>query len=98
MTVVASYAALLDGGCQSLILQDPPDSQDRESDPDGRGEAIEVLNCLKKTDIWQLPALLHPAKVYMVGSPSETFGWSENILNSVTEESTFHVIQSISDF
>jgi dienelactone hydrolase len=98
MTVVASYAAFLDEGCKYLLLQDLPDTQNRGSEPDGRGEAVEILNCLKKTDIWQLPALLYPTHIYTVGSPPETFRWSENILNSVAEESTLHEIQSISDF
>ncbi len=47
MTVVAMYAALLDGNCHTLILKDPPASQDSPSQPDGRGAAIEMLNCLQ---------------------------------------------------
>jgi dienelactone hydrolase len=98
MAVVASYAALLDGGCQSLILKDPPDTQDKGSNPDGRGEALEILNCLKKTDVWQLPALLYPARIYVMGSLPETYRWSENTLNSVSNETTLHVIQTLSEF
>ena len=83
MTAVAMYAALLDGNCHSLILKDPPASQDSPSQPDGRGAAIEMLNCLRITDLYQLPALLWPAKIHFQGEVPEAYQWSEKILSAI---------------
>jgi cephalosporin-C deacetylase-like acetyl esterase len=83
MTVVAMYAALLDGNCHTLILKDPPASQDSPSQPDGRGAAIEMLNCLRVTDLYQLPALLTPTKIKFQGEIPETYQWSEKILSAI---------------
>ncbi len=85
MTVVAMYSALLDGKCQTLILKDPPESQDVASQPDGRGAAIEMLNCLRVTDVYQLPALLFPTSVEFIGKIPDTYKWSEKILNKMNE-------------
>jgi len=80
MTVVAMYAALLDGKCRKLVLKDPPASQDVTSSPDGRGPATEILNCLRITDIWQLPALLDPAEITIAGDMPSSYKWSDDIL------------------
>jgi dienelactone hydrolase len=83
MSVVALYAALLDGKCETLILKNPPASQDTASSPDGRGPAIEILNCLRITDVYQLPALLTPARIVIQGEIPDTYKWSENILGKM---------------
>jgi dienelactone hydrolase len=80
MSVVAMYSALLDGKCKSLILKNPPATQDVASNPDGRGAVIEILNCLRITDLWQLPALLVPAEIVFIGEISDSYKWSENVL------------------
>jgi len=80
MSVVAMYSALLDGKCKSLILKNPPATQDVASNPDGRGAAIEILNCLRITDLWQLPALLAPAEIVFIDEIPESYKWSENVL------------------
>jgi dienelactone hydrolase len=85
MTVVAMYSALLDGNCQKLILKNPPESQDIPSRPDGRGPATEMLNCLRVTDVYQLPALLYPARVEFVDLKPGTYKWSEELLNRLNE-------------
>jgi len=77
---VALYTALLDGKCKTLILKNPPASQDVASSPDGRGPAIEMLNCLRITDVYQLPALLTPAEIIFIGDVPESYKWSETIL------------------
>jgi cephalosporin-C deacetylase-like acetyl esterase len=86
MTVMAMYAALMDGHCHSLILKDPPASQDSPSRPDGKGAAIEMLNCLRITDLYQLPALLIPAKIDFQGTVPETYQWSVKILQNLGKE------------
>jgi len=78
--VVALYTALLDGKCKTLILKNPPASQDVASNPDGRGPAIEMLNCLRITDVYQLPALLVPAEMIFIGEVPESYKWSEDLL------------------
>jgi hypothetical protein len=88
MTVVAMYAALMDGNCNCLILKDPPASQDRTSQPDGRGAAIEMLNCLRITDLYQIPALLMPAKITFQGEVPETYRWSEKVLKEIGKDNS----------
>jgi dienelactone hydrolase len=83
MGVVAMYSMLLDGRCTRLILKNPPHSQDITSSPDGRGPATEILNCLQITDLWQLPALLSPAEVVLVGDMPESYVWSAEVLKNL---------------
>jgi len=80
MAVVAMYAALLDGKCETLILKNPPASQDEASRPDGRGPAVEMLNCLRITDLCQLPALLAPAEIKFIDEIPKSYKWSEELL------------------
>ncbi|MEN8203014.1 MAG: hypothetical protein ABFS28_10490 [Bacteroidota bacterium] len=79
MTVVAMYAALMDGNCHTLFLKDPPASQNLPGRPDGKGAAIEMLNCLRITDLYQLPALLAPASIRYLGVVPESYQWSEEL-------------------
>ncbi len=83
MCVVAMYAALMDGDCETLILKNPPATQDAPGRPDGRGAAMEMLNCLRVTDLYQLPALLSPAKIIYEGEIPESYQWSESVLNKI---------------
>lgn len=83
MAAVVLYAALMDGQCKKLLLEDPPATQDAPSQPDGRGETIEMLNCLRITDVCQLPALLFPAEVSIMGQIPETYQWSQKTLEKL---------------
>ncbi len=83
MAAIALYAALMDGKCEKLILGNPPATQDAPSQPDGRGETIEMLNCLRITDVYQLPALLYPTEVTISGETPETYQWSERIIEKL---------------
>jgi hypothetical protein len=94
MGVVAMYSALLDGKCTRLILKNPPQTQDVTSSPDGRGPAIEILNCLRITDLWQLPALLSPAEVNIPGGMPESYKWSDEVLKKLGKK-TITVIDKI---
>ena len=82
MTVVALYAALMDGKCGQVVLKNPVATQDVESRTDGRGAAIEMLNCLRITDVNRLPALLYPAKISYLGTIPESYEWSKKIVSS----------------
>ncbi len=86
MGAVALYAALMDGKCESLILKNPPETQNLPSDTDGKGPAIEMLNSLRVIDIYQIPALLSPAKIAFYGAIPPSYKWSEDILVSLGKE------------
>jgi len=47
---------------------------------DRYSEFIKMFNCLRVTDVYQLPALLAPANIVFVGTIPEAYKWSENIL------------------
>ena len=83
MGVVALYGGLLDGKCKTVILKNPPATQDMASSPDGRGAATEILNCLRITDVCQLPALVAPAEIVFIGNMPETYKWAEEVLTSL---------------
>jgi len=92
MSVVALYAALMDGKCESVVLKNPTETQDQTSDPDGKVSAVEMLNCLRITDVYQLPALLFPLKISFVGNVPPSYLWSEKVLEKLGKES-FNIIQ-----
>jgi hypothetical protein len=83
MAVVALYAALMDEKCVSLILKNPPETQDQSSSPDGKGQATEMLKCLRITDVYQIPALLTPATVTFKGAVPSAYLWSGEILEKL---------------
>ncbi|HLK61362.1 MAG TPA: hypothetical protein VKU00_32735, partial [Chthonomonadaceae bacterium] len=81
MAAVALYAALLDGRIHTLILQSPPATQNAPSRPDGRGEAIEMLNCLRITDLPQIAGLLFPTQILFVGERPASYSWAEELFH-----------------
>jgi cephalosporin-C deacetylase-like acetyl esterase len=83
MASVALFSALLDGKCKSLLLQNPPATLDAPSNPNGRGEALELLNVLQITDVNQLPALIYPAKSFLLGDVPDTYKWPMDILEKI---------------
>lgn len=83
MAVVAAYAALLDGTIKSLTLENPPATQDVESDPEGRGPALEMLNCLRITDLPQVVACQFPGNLTLLGQIPESYQWVEEIYNDL---------------
>lgn len=83
MAAVALYAALLDGNLHSLIIANAPPTQNAPSNPDGTGEAIEMLNCLRVTDLPQVAGILAPTKVYFIGKPHENYEWAKQTMAAV---------------
>ncbi|HIE52197.1 MAG TPA: hypothetical protein EYP85_10595 [Armatimonadetes bacterium] len=79
MAAVALYAALLSGQVQAVILGRPPATQNAPSSPDGTGPAIEMLNCLRYTDLPQVAGLLWPMELVFVGPRPETYRWAEEL-------------------
>lgn len=79
MAVVALYAALLRNDVSTVILHDPPSSLNVPSNPDGSGPAIEMLNCLRYTDLPYVAGLLWPARLVFLGPRPETYAWAEDL-------------------
>jgi cephalosporin-C deacetylase-like acetyl esterase len=98
MSVVAMYAALLDRRLHTVIVQNPPETQNTASAEDGRGEVIEMLNCLRITDLPQLAGILYPTKVRLIGKYSDTYQWAVNTLTAIDRPDSVKKIQSIRDW
>ncbi|PXX31829.1 S9 family peptidase [Arenibacter sp. ARW7G5Y1] len=98
MAVVAAYAALLDGNVKTLLLKDPPATQNVVSDPSGRGEALEMLNSLRVTDIPQVVGLNFPNELVMVGNPSSTFEWTKNLYSNLKMPDAYLQVDKISQW
>jgi cephalosporin-C deacetylase-like acetyl esterase len=96
MGAVALYAALMDGKCKRVVLDDPPATQDVASDPAGRGPAIEMLNCLQITDVNRLPALLAPAKIEFFNFIPAAYDWA-NKISSKVNNNAFAIIKEGTD-
>jgi cephalosporin-C deacetylase-like acetyl esterase len=102
MTVVALYSALLDGRCEQLVLKNPPATQDVASQKNGKGEAIEMLNVLRITDVNQLPALITPARTTFIGEIPASYSWSAALLDKLGKKKILQVekmndVTSVSD-
>jgi cephalosporin-C deacetylase-like acetyl esterase len=95
MASIALYAALLDGNCKTLILQNPPPTQDVAGNPDGRGDALEMLNCLQITDVYQLPALVHPTQTWFVGDVPDSYQWSLNTMKKLNLNAQIVIVEDL---
>jgi dienelactone hydrolase len=98
MTVVALYAALLDGRVRRVFLQSPPATQNAASQPDGRGPAVEMLNCLRYTDAPQVAGLLYPAEIVISGDIPPTFAWAEDLHRRLGSRNTFQRVSTMSEW
>ena len=79
MAAVALYAALLDGRISAIILHNPPATQDAPGDRNGVGDSIEMLNCLRITDLPQVAGLLFPAELVFLGPRPNSYLWAEDL-------------------
>lgn len=93
MAAIALYAALLDGRVKTLFLESPPATQNAASRPDGRGPAIEMLHCLRFTDLSQVAGLLHPTELVMAGEVPQPFEWAEALYQKLG--SPYHRLPSL---
>lgn len=98
MAAVALYAALLDGNVESVLLQNPPATQNAPSQPDGRGDAIEMLNCLRITDLPQAAGLLLPAETVFVGEPPETYRWAFDTLDRLGHGDSIRQVRNLGEW
>jgi hypothetical protein len=88
---VALYAALLDGNCEQLVLKNPTATQDVASQRNGKGQAVEMLNVLRITDVNQLPALIAPTQTAFIGEVPNAYNWSENLLKNLGKKEIIKV-------
>lgn len=79
MAAVALYAALLDGQISAIILHNPPATQDAPGNRNGAGDSIEMLNCLRITDLPQVAGLLFPAELVFLGPRPNSYRWAEDL-------------------
>jgi hypothetical protein len=98
MAAVALYAALLDGSLRALILDSPPATQNAPSERDGRGPAIEMLNCLRITDLAQISGLLYPLQQVFLGQLPLTYAWAEEIYNRLGPPGKLLKLRDLSDW
>ncbi len=98
MAATALYAALLDDNVNALIVKDPPSTQNAPSQPNGRGEAIEMLNCLRITDLPLVAGLLYPTPFVAVGDLPDTYQWAEALYKNLNEGKSLTKIQSLSEW
>ncbi|NND05387.1 MAG: hypothetical protein HKN87_03315 [Saprospiraceae bacterium] len=98
MAAVAMYAALLDGQLASLIVQDPPPTQDQPSRRDGRGEAIEMMHCLQVTDLPQVAGILGDTKLFSIGRLPLSYDWALELHRDVLKDENLAILQSISEW
>jgi dienelactone hydrolase len=98
MCAIASYAAFLDQQIHSVLLRDPPATQNTASNADGRGTAIEMLNCLRITDLAQVTGLLYPGNVAVMGSVSKTYDWAQDLYERLGKPEHYQRISKTSDW
>lgn len=98
MGVVAAYAALLDGNVKTLLLKDPPSTQNVVSDPSGRGEVLEMLNSLRVTDIAQVAGLHFPNELVIVGNSPSSFEWAKNLYSNLDIPDAYLEVDKISQW
>jgi pimeloyl-ACP methyl ester carboxylesterase len=97
MAAVAAYAALLDGRVRSLILKNPPPTQNAPSSRDGGGMALEMLNCLQVTDLPQVAGLFFPGNFIALGEQPDSFKWVEELYKTLGSPGSYKHIQKMSE-
>ncbi len=98
MAAIAPYAALLDGNVKALLLKDPPATQNVPSDPTGKGEAIEMLNCLRVTDLPQVAGLMFPNELVVIGNQPKAYEWVENLYKDLGSRDAYKIVQKASQW
>lgn len=98
MVLIAAYAALLDGNVKTLVIKDPPATQNVVSDPSGRGEALEMLNSLRITDVPQVVGLNFPNELVVVGKLPITYEWTKNLYGNLKIPEAYLQVEEVSDW
>jgi len=98
MAVVALYAAFLRGNLASVLLHEPPSSQNIYSNPDGTDNVIEMLNCLRYTDLPYIAGLLWPTQLVFLGVRPTSYVWAEDLYRRLGSPGMVRHIKDISQW
>jgi len=98
MAAVALYAALLDGHVETLLLEDPPATQNAASQPDGEDNALEMLGCLRVTDLPQVAGLLYSAELVFIGECPSTYDWAGELYRKLGAANRFRRVSNVGDW
>ena len=96
--VSALYAALLDGDVKTIALEDVPGTQDEPSNPDGTGEAVEMLGVLRFTDLPVAAGLLYPAEIVFKGNRPDEYVWTEELYARLGAPGCVTHVKSLADW
>tara|TARA_R110002050_G_scaffold223672_2_gene359549 strand:- start:22272 stop:24404 length:2133 start_codon:yes stop_codon:yes gene_type:complete len=97
MSVVALYVSLMDGNLNTILVKNPPESQNMPSCPDGSGETIEMLNCLRVTDLAQVAGLTPSTKFVGIGRLPDTYLWTQSIYDKFSPNN-FKILDGFSSW
>jgi hypothetical protein len=68
------------------------------SDPSGRGEALEMLNSLRITDVPQVVGLNFPNELVVVGKLPITYEWTKNLYGNLKIPEAYLQVEEVSDW
>jgi hypothetical protein len=97
MAAIVLYAALLNGGPSTIVLHDPPATQNMRSNPDGTGQALEMLNCLRYTDLPYVAGSLWPAELVFLGPRPESYSRAMELYTKLGSPGAMRYVKSISE-
>ncbi len=98
MAVIALYTALLKDELAAVILHNPPSTQNLRSPPDGSGAAIEMLNCLRYTDLPYIAGVLWPMNLTFLGPRPKSYSWAEELYVKLGSPGTILHVKDLSDW
>ncbi len=98
MACIALYAALLKGDISSVVLHRPPPTHNIPSNPNGTGEAIEMLNILRYTDLPYVAGLLWPTELVFLGPRPRPYSWAEELYTKLGPPGLVRHIKSITQW
>jgi cephalosporin-C deacetylase-like acetyl esterase len=98
MAAVALYAALLDGRLTHVFLDSPPATQNAASEKNGKGPAIEMLNCLRHTDLPYVAGLIYPTQMVVAGDVPSTYAWAEDLYTRLGTAGAFRRVKAMSEW
>jgi len=97
MAAIVLYASLLGGRPSTVVLHDPPATQNMRSNPDGTGSSLEMLNCLRHTDLPYIAGLLWPTELVFLGPRPEAYSWANALYAKLGPPGNLRYIKSISE-
>jgi cephalosporin-C deacetylase-like acetyl esterase len=98
MGVVALYTALMDGNVKHVFLESPPATQNAPGEKDGRGPALEMLHCLRVTDVAQVAGLLWPTELAVAGTIPTTYDWAASVYARLGAPGRFARLKTLSEW